>query len=1099
MKSILRIFCLLSIMLAGFSLQAQNPCPGPDVSVVDLRCDGGGAWSAVVDVSPGGSDCSFFINPITGDSASFGTLLLGSFNQQGVNLIFSCNFTDSCWTTVNIIAPQGWPACDTISGVCGINYFGFNTSNTECGDASGAVEFNANSDTDYSISIRNTTTNETTTVNNQNTITGLPAATYEYVINCTDGSVAYQGSFTIDEETGFSVEVNVETTDCSMATLTAVTNVPGDYTYSWSNGATTPSITVEGGPDSLYVVQVTAENGCTVTSGGSVFFQGLRANYNVFHAECDSPTGSIWGGTWGGSAPYSYLWSDGVIGMPNRWELTPGTYSLTITDANGCTLDRTFVIEAGDVYVDAWGSLFCDGEARLYAYPSDSTNLDRYTFSWTDASGTVISTDQNVAVDAPGVYIINVTDDNGCTGADTIDVVEGQSPDIETNLVLFSGADDTIGFGCNQILVLQGANGEWLRTYWEIPGQDFSYGSYSVDPNEYGEGLYISTYYVGAGSCPIKDSLYIYPEDLICSNVSGTVYLNLDSDCSLQDGDIPLEGQQLIITDLSTSDEYYTFANNNGEYSISLPAGNYSVALGGANELIELCNPVGFTVVGGGVPLTDKNVPVVGTSDCPRVTVNTSIPLLRRCFDNAVYINYENTGTVVAENVVLTVEFGEFAGSVSNWAGVDADDISVNPETGLITATFNIGDLAPFEGGQRALSVLTCDNDFPLGAAGCVTATVTPNNPCPPADPAWTGASLRVEGSCEGDSINFVVRNVGDADMSGPLRYIVIEDGVLLSPQPFTDEPLLASDERLFTFNASGSTYHFQVEQEPLHPGLTMPTDFVEACGNGDATYGVALQFPLSDDAYWIDEECNELIGSYDPNDKRAMPRGYSENRYIEAGQMLDYTIRFQNTGTDTAFTVVVRDTLSDVYDFSTLQVTGATHPVRPVIDSSGHALAFFFDNIMLPDSFVNELASHGSVSFRIMARTDLEPATDVDNGAAIYFDFNAPVITNTYHLEIEEEFVAVSVFDFNPTVEELNVFPNPTAGVATIQLPAAAAGQELQLEVFDLLGRKQLNVSYSSGDTPQVNLAKLPAGWYSIRLSDKGNVLGTGRVLLQR
>jgi hypothetical protein len=134
------------------------------------------------------------------------------------------------------------------------------------------------------------------------------------------------------------------------------------------------------------------------------------------------------------------------------------------------------------------------------------------------------------------------------------------------------------------------------------------------------------------------------------------------------------------------------------------------------------------------------------------------------------------------------------------------------------------------------------------------------------------------------------------------------------------------------------------------------------------------------------------------------------------------------------------------------------------------------------------------------MAREDLLPGTDVNNDAAIYFDFNAPIFTNDYHLRVEDDFVTVGLFDFQPTVAELKIFPNPTAGLATIQLPEALGNQQLQLEVFDLLGRQQLSYNYRSGDLTQVDLSQLPAGWYSIRLTENGGRnLGTGRVLLQR
>src|SRR5690606_17103611 len=115
---------------------------------------------------------------------------------------------------------------------------------------------------------------------------------------------------------------------------------------------------------------------------------------------------------------------------------------------------------------------------------------------------------------------------------------------------------------------------------------------------------------------------------------------------------------------------------------------------------------------------------------------------------------------------------------------------------------------------------------------------------------------------------------------------------------------------------------------------------------------------------------------------------------------VLHYKIRFQNTGTYYAENVAILDTLSEHLDPATIHGVIASHDYR--IDFLHNKyLVFYFDNIFLPDSFTNEAASHGYVSFFIKQRPQLPHGTVIDNSAAIYFDYNEPIITNTVSLII--------------------------------------------------------------------------------------------------
>ena len=138
------------------------------------------------------------------------------------------------------------------------------------------------------------------------------------------------------------------------------------------------------------------------------------------------------------------------------------------------------------------------------------------------------------------------------------------------------------------------------------------------------------------------------------------------------------------------------------------------------------------------------------------------------------------------------------------------------------------------------------------------------------------------------------------------------------------------------------------------------------------------------------------ITAAVDPNDKTVRTSsGTSATQYfIGTDAWLDYTVRFQNTGTDTAFTVVIVDTLPAAIDPLSFEPGAASHPFDVAMSGDG-IVTFTFANILLPDSNVNEAASHGLIGFRVKLDEPVLPGTLVSNAADIFFDFNPPIHTN--------------------------------------------------------------------------------------------------------
>jgi uncharacterized repeat protein (TIGR01451 family) len=215
---------------------------------------------------------------------------------------------------------------------------------------------------------------------------------------------------------------------------------------------------------------------------------------------------------------------------------------------------------------------------------------------------------------------------------------------------------------------------------------------------------------------------------------------------------------------------------------------------------------------------------------------------------------------------------------------------------------------------------------------------------------------------------------------------------------------------------------------------------------------------------------------SYDPNDKAVIPAGIdSSEHYTLFSDTLDYKIRFQNTGTDTAFTVIIRDTLDAGLDLNTLELVASSHPVELSIDSN-RAAVFTFNNILLPDSNVDEPASNGFVRYRIRSLQGLPEKTRVENTAYIYFDLNAPVQTNT----VWNSMVSVIPTGIETPVvsrDQVVFFPNPMRDQALVLIRNDAA-EEAVLSVFNLHGQLLQKISTKS-DRFELRKGRMTNGLY--------------------
>jgi hypothetical protein len=209
---------------------------------------------------------------------------------------------------------------------------------------------------------------------------------------------------------------------------------------------------------------------------------------------------------------------------------------------------------------------------------------------------------------------------------------------------------------------------------------------------------------------------------------------------------------------------------------------------------------------------------------------------------------------------------------------------------------------------------------------------------------------------------------------------------------------------------------------------------------------GVRIE-PVAGDA---NPACNysywevHTIASIDPNDI-IVDKDTLLTTQFPNPPFLEYIIRFQNTGNDTAFTVRVLNNISQLLDVSSFEFVASSHPVNITYDAYARLMTFTFDNILLPDSNVNEPLSHGFIRYRIKPNSNLVLNDQIRNSAAIYFDFNAPVITNT---AITTVVLPTAVAQITASNKTLGVYPNPAMDELTIR------GATAEIIITDLYSR---------------------------------------------
>lgn len=440
-------------------------------NITPVTCDGGNDGAIDITVSGGNPPYTFSwsTGAATEDISSLAEGIYTVTVTDSTGCTETATFTIATQTVIVISSGVSQPQCGesngsvTVSVSGGVAPYTFQWSNGETGatidslsagaytvtvtDANGctAAETIDVSDASSEVTISGTVTNVICGTGNSGSITitisggtppytvlwstgdsalalnGLAVGTYSVSVTDSSGCMAVQ-SFDVTEESGLTITINATNALCGETNGTAIASVTGGtapYTFTWSNGAASDTIT--GLAPGVYVLVVTDANGCTETATATISNDnGPQFTINVTDITCVNETGSLEVTNITGNGPFTIQWSTGdttalITG------LNVGTYSVTVTGADSCETVQTAEINppVAITLTATPTEPTCNGASDGSIDVTVSGGLPPFTFTWSNGA-----TSEDLTGLAAGVYSITATDANGCTASTTINLEE---------------------------------------------------------------------------------------------------------------------------------------------------------------------------------------------------------------------------------------------------------------------------------------------------------------------------------------------------------------------------------------------------------------------------------------------------------------------------------------------------------------------------------------------------------------------------------------------------------------------------------------------------------------------------------------------------
>ncbi|WP_422089815.1 DUF7619 domain-containing protein [Tenacibaculum ovolyticum] len=332
---------------------------------------------------------------------------------------------------------------------------------------------------------------------------------------------------------------------------------------------------------------------------------------------------------------------------------------------------------------------------------------------------------------------------------------------------------------------------------------------------------------------------------------------------------------------------------------------------------------------------------------------------------------------------------------------------------------------------------------------------------------------IPVNGAIPGFNATYILtyKNIGTTTQSGNITVDYQKDVLnYVSSTPTTN----SNTDGQLTWSFT-NLLPMQSIEIPVIFTLNTPTDS-PALNNGDILNYTATVTGATDETpdNNVMSLLQTVVNSYDPNDKTCLEGNILKPDNV--GSYLHYLIRFENKGTAEAVNIRVKDVIDTTkLDIESLIPLKSSHSYSTTI-TNGNEVEFIFNNINLPFDDAN---NDGYVLFKIKSKATLVEGDKIVNGAAIYFDFNAPVITEDEIVTVKKEVIEQPKFS-----DYFTLSPNPTTGILNLTVLDESI-QISYITIYDIGGNL---VGYYLGTTRTMDVSYLyPNNYFMKIITNKG------------
>lgn len=805
--------------------------------------------------------------------------------------------------------------------------------------------------------------------------------------------------------------------------------------------------------NTIYTVVVTDGNSCSISTSITLNPppSPTLTLSNIINTSCSTGCiGSVQTNTFGGTPPYTYsITPPGPTYMPNGFSnICPGNYYILATDANGCNVTTNIVM--GGVANFSINSITtniacnCSTTAQINMVPAGS-----YTYTVTPAMSTYV-TGNTIGGLCTGIYTITATDGNGCLMTSVLNI-----PGMNSTSTSINPTCNGMNNGMISMYTV-GGNPPYTYTLNNAPMGNTSVftnlnaGTYVVGVSDV--GLCSQTYTITLNQ-PAPFNLSISGDSILCGNHTDLIATNI--------GGLPPYQFTLLPGNITNSSGIFPLSLVN-TYTINVADAN-GCSTSGTHTSVQVSNLLSANVTStaydescifsadGSIDLTVT--PSAGNTylwsngssnqDLTNVTSgNYSVLITDMNGDCTIWLDTIGvtgnncgtiSGTVFADNNSDCIFNGTDYYIINRQINLSTGDIAFTDPNGYYQfsnvplGTHNLTEILPsnfFQNSCAQSSSVTLNSSNPnainmnfIDSSGALideNLYLIGTRYIPGVAPTWVGAWIKLETE---NSSPYSVQNKVTLLLSDSLVF----NNSIPAPNNITSTP-----------NGDSLTWFVTVPPysawwNNMGNEILVYLDAPSTLTMGSVLTSCATLTPLNytDLNMQNNSDCISKVvsTSFDPNDKSVEPAGIGSNGAIGLqDKTLDYRIRFQNTGTAPAYNIYIMDTLSDKLDINTFKVLGFSHPYKIEI-INGHILKFKFDNIMLPDSGTNMQASNGFIMYSIQQKSSNTIGTVIKNKAAIYFDYNSPIITNETINTIVNPTYSNS---YTKELNELNIYPNP-------------------------------------------------------------------------